>query len=377
MKCICISCFDHYATRMKEIVGFFASKQFDVLYVISDFQHFEKKRFVANYDNCVQVRVPSYKSNLSIKRLLSHHVFSREVFKILKRQQPDVIYCMFPPNSLVKAINKYKKKHDVRVIFDCYDMWPESFPYSRLGFLLKLPFSIWRNLREKNIGCADMLVCVSKSSEDYWNNKHPSIKTKVLMPAITIGDIPKYSFDVSSEINFCYLGNINHIIDIDFAVEFLSKIANKKKTILHLIGDGIKKIEFVEKLEKNNVNVISYGVVFDEEQKKDIFAKCALALNIPRKEIHSTMPLKGIEYLQKGIPFVNTGEGDIANLVNLYRIGFNVSGESLNETVNKIISIDTIQLKEMSNNCQNCYLERFANQNLEFIFENVISTSNK
>lgn len=374
MKCVCISCFDHYATRMKDIISFFQSKNADVTYVLSDYQHFEKKRFVANYDNCIQVHVPSYKKNLSAKRLLSHSIFSKKVYKILKEKKPDVIYCIFPPNSLVKYINKYKKKNNPRVIFDCYDMWPESFPYSKSKKILRLPFSIWRNVREKNIECADLIICVSKTAEEYWSKNHPLLRTKVLMPAIAFNEMPNYSFDTSLEINLLYLGNINHITDIDFGVRLLSKVAAKKKTILHIIGEGNKKSEFVEKLEKNNVRVVSYGVVFNEKQKVEIFSKCVLGLNIPRTEIHSSMPLKGIEYLQKGLPFINTGEGDINSFVKKYKAGLNVNllNEDIDFFANAIVSIDKVSLQSMSDNCRECYLKEFSNQGLSGIFDGLL-----
>ena len=68
--CVCISCFNYYDTRMKQITEFFRRKGYEVIYVTSDFNHFEKRRFKVDYPDTIQVHVPVYKKNISIQMSL-------------------------------------------------------------------------------------------------------------------------------------------------------------------------------------------------------------------------------------------------------------------------------------------------------------------
>ena len=294
MKAICISCFDYYETRIKGIIEYFDSKNYEVRYLISDFNHFSKSKYKADYGGSKQLNVISYKKNLSISRLLSHMQYSKKVTREIKRFKPDVIYCIIPPNSLVKDVGKYKlKNRNVKLIFDIYDMWPESFPYRTQNHIIKFLFSKWAMLRDEHITDADRIIVVSnKSKEDIDKKYH--LNAKVLFPCISLGDVPNYSFDISKKIEFLYLGHVNHITDIELGTEFLGSLSRSREVILHIIGEGQNRERWISMLRQVGIKTICHGVVFDENEKKKIFQMCNFGLNIPRKEINSSMSLKSI-----------------------------------------------------------------------------------
>lgn len=370
MKCVCISCFDHYNTRMGKVTQFFVSKGFETSYLITDYHHFKKMRYQASYPGMatIQVSVPKYEGNMSVQRLYSHFVFSNKVYKLLKKIRPDIIYCMFPPNSLVKKVSRYKKKTGCKLFFDCYDMWPESFPYGKIGRYLKIPFLLWGNLRDRYLDYADLIISVSEEGRDTLSKKVSGTPVSVIKPALSATDIPRYGFDITDEICFLYLGNINHIIDIKLGADLLSNIAKKKRVVLHIIGEGQYLDSFVELLRKSNIEVILHGVIFETEKKKDIFSKCDFGLNIPKEEIHSSMPLKAIEYMNMGLPFLNGGEGDITEIVEEESVGININREDIQQTVKEIIQLTNQEIRELSKNCVRCYEERFSNENYDEIF---------
>lgn len=370
MKCVCISCFDHYTTRMKSIVEFFREKGFDTTYIISDYQHYTKKRFKANYENVIQLHVPAYKKNISMNRLYSHYVFSKKVYKELCALSPDVIFCNFPPNSLVKTLIEYKEKHaGCKVIFDCYDMWPESFPNKKVGKLLAYPLKKWAALRDDYIEQGDLLTTVSQTSYSEFSKKYPGIRTEVIFPSIGPAKPCRYASDIKDSISFLYLGNINFITDIDLGIRFLSEMAKRKKTILHIIGEGQNKAHFVEEVEKNGVSVVSHGTVFNEDKKYEIFSQCNFGLNIPKKEIRSTMALKALEYMRVGLPFVNSGLGDNFYMVKNHKIGINLNASKVEETVDTILGLTDESLQRMSEQCFKFYERTFAQQNMNVLLD--------
>lgn len=339
---------------------------YNVTYLYASYDHFAKKENLNTYKHGVRIKVPSYKKNLSIQRLLSHIVFSMRVREQVKKLSPDLMYCMIPPNSLVMTLSKYKKRHlDTKLVYDVYDAWPESFPYSKKTKLLKIPFSFWKKIRSKYISVADLIMCVSEQGRKAILSEAGATPVKVVKPVIVSGSMPNYKA-TDDRLSFCYLGMVNHITDIDLGVELLGKIAEKKPTSLHIIGEGQNLDEFVSKLTERNVEVVCHGCVFDREEKNKIFELCNMGLNIPRKEIDSTMSLKAVEYMRVGLPFVNNANGDIREIVEEDMIGLNFEG-SINELAEKVLLLNEDDLVDMHKKCEKSYNDRFLSQNYDEI----------
>lgn len=362
-KCVVISCFDYYAIRTKQIIELFQKKGFQTTYLIADFNHFSKNRDAAEHPGGVKLPVPAYRKNLSPARLYSHHVFSRKAYRQLCDIRPDVVYCMFPPNSLVRDVVQYKKKFGTYLIFDCFDFWPESFPYKKFGKLLELPFECWRRLRDNYVEAADKMIVVSEAAEKGWKQIHPNMEVSVIPPYIDAGELPAQKTLQKDAISFCYLGMINHITDIDLGIRLLGDLQKNRKVTLHLIGEGQNKDAFVAGLEQVGVQVIQHGVVFDMDKKNEIFSQCDMGLNIPRPEIQSTMPLKGVEYMRAGLPFLNSASGDIRRIVETEQIGFNIDAQDLSMAAERIAQLKEADMKQLRGNCIAYYNKRTAEQN--------------
>lgn len=368
-RCMCISCFDHYSTRMQLIYNHFVNKGYETKYVYADFDHFSKTKNEHRYKNGIKIKVPEYKKNLSPQRLYSHAVFSNDVIRYIEKYKPDIVYCMIPPNSLVKKLAQYKKKNrNVKLIFDCYDLWPESFPYHINNKLIEIPFEIWGNLRKKYISAADLVIGVSGQQLEDLRPELKGTEARIIKPTIVTGEIPEYKSDVVT-LDFCYLGMVNHITDMDLAVALLGSLAKKRKINLHIIGAGQNLNEFTERLQDVSVNVIQHGVVFDMTEKNTIFSMCNWGLNIPREEINSTMSLKAVEYLRAGLPLLNNALGDIREIVETNNVGVNIQKSDLDETVEKVLNISKIEMVNLHNNVIELYGEYFAKQDLDDILK--------
>lgn len=371
--CVCISCFNHYETRMKHVINFFEQQGYKTTYLTSDYNHFEKRYFKAVYPNTVQVHVPKYTRNMSFARIRSQITFSKEVYYFLKQNNPDVVFSQFPPNSLIKYLTCYKRKTGCRLVLDGYDMWPESLPASNLvKTVLKPVFYFWAWLRDSCIEKSDLVLAVSSSMVDFVKDKWKIVPVKLFLPGVITQDLPKLSFYVEKEISFCYLGNINHITDIDLMVSVLGGIQRYKTVVLHIIGEGQNLEELVGKLNATGIKTICHGVVMDSAAKKDIYAQCNMAINVPREVIHSTMSLKSVEYMGVGLPFINSAEGDTWDIVERRNIGVNINRDNISQTVSKILSLKDTDLLQMHDHCIEYSKKRFEAQNLNDIFKEIL-----
>lgn len=358
-KCVVISSTNYYDVRIKKILDYYNSVDYETYYITSSVEHFSKGKSDCDYKNLIKVPVVSYNKNISVKRLYSHYSFAKKVKKIVSNIKPDLVYCIVPPNSLVKSMAKYKKGTKTNLIFDCFDMWPESFPYHTKNKLIKWAFKKWANLRDDYITAADRVVCVSKVAEDKLKSYNSNLPTRVLYPCLEQKNAlarDGYSLDT---ISICYLGMINHITDTEFAVKLLSLLRKQKKVLFHLIGEGQNKQQFLSQLKDNDIDVVEHGLVFNDDEKNKIFSFCDFGLNIPRKEINSSMPLKGVEYLRFGLPVINSSKGDFCEIIAKDELGINVDNV---ENLDVEMFVDKTNLLQMRKNCVCSYKKRFVDQ---------------
>lgn len=158
-RAVLLSCSDHYNHRLYVIDGYLRSLGYETVYYTSDFDHTSKKVFRCTVPGCRQIHVRPYQKNLSLSRILSHRDFARLVFRELEQDPPDVVVAQLPPNYLAHYAARFKARHpETRLIFEIFDMWPETFPSGSMKRLLALPFSVWAGLRDKNLSAADRVI---------------------------------------------------------------------------------------------------------------------------------------------------------------------------------------------------------------------------
>ena len=356
-----ISSTNHYNVRTGKFVNDYVKKGYDVIYVTSDFDHMTKKRYCFNeYKNSKQLHVISYKKNLSISRILSHLMFSYKTFYMLLACKPELVYVEVPNNSLVKSSAKYKKINNAEIIVDVFDMWPESMPVKTKNMIVNWGFDIWRNFRNKNLKFADQIWIEC----DYYRELLSAQKINLPMETkyLTLENAEtsietKVSED---EIDLCYLGSINNIIDISLIEKIVSEFAKNKRTRIHIIGDGERKDEFLDILKKNSIEIIDHGKVYEIDKLQEIFDQCWFGINVLREDLAIGITMKSISYFRGGLPIINTVQGDTSRFVEECNIGINVDRHDVKSCVLRILNITKDDLACMKNNTRNLFEQKFA-----------------
>lgn len=356
-----ISSTNHYNVRTEKFVNDYVKKGYDVIYVTSDFDHMTKKRYCFNeYKNSKQLHVISYKKNLSISRILSHLMFSYKTFYMLLACKPELVYVEVPNNSLVKSSAKYKKINNAEIIVDVFDMWPESMPVKTKNMIVNWGFDIWRNFRNKNLKFADQIWIEC----DYYRELLSAQKINLPMETkyLTLENAEtsietKVSED---EIDLCYLGSINNIIDISLIEKIVSELAKNKRTRIHIIGDGERKDEFLEILKQNSIEIIDHGKVYEIDKLQEIFNQCWFGVNVLREGLAIGITMKSISYFRGGLPIINTVQGDTSRFVEECNIGINVDRHDVKSCVLRILNITKDDLACMKNNTRNLFEQKFA-----------------
>lgn len=368
MKGVIIILTELYMDRAHLLKAYYASKGYDMTIITSDYSHLSKCKKVV--PGTLQIPVIPYEKNLSIKRLHSHYQFAKDIKKELEQMRPDLIHTVIPANSFAKEMVLYKREHpEVKLIIDVNDLWPEAMPISKVAWML--PFKIWKNIRDKYIEEADQIYAECNLFRQILLKYH-NVPIETLYWASELNPIHKPLHLKENEMHFCYLGSINHIIDIDCIVKLLAACQKIKPTYLHLIGKGEAKEQLIAAVRKQNVKVIDYGAVFDQVEKQRVFSHCNYSLNMMKESVMVGLTTKSLDYLRGQVPMINTIDGDTHDLCETYNIGWNINDSNIDAIASAICkeSID-IQLKRREA-CEKVYLKYFTK---ESFFQTLAKTS--
>ena len=87
MKVTIINCFPSIENnRVIPIMEYYEKHGNEAVMLTSNFHHYNKEKVILNRKNIVQLNVLEYKKNLSLSRIFSHIIFSKKVYKYLKKK---------------------------------------------------------------------------------------------------------------------------------------------------------------------------------------------------------------------------------------------------------------------------------------------------
>ena len=356
---VVISGTNHYEERNKKVIEEYKEQGKTVCYLTSDFHHIKKCQYKFEQEDTIQIHVLPYYKNISVSRLLSHFMFSCKAYRYLKKLKPEVVYTEIPNNSLAYTTAKYRKKNECELIFDIFDMWPEALPVKTGNPILKIAFKIWGDFRNKNLKYADKIYTECNYYQEILGKEgyHMPMETKYLCQDDVDLEIETHWSE--EQIDICYVGSINNIIDIPLMVEFLSKLNQRRKVYFHLIGQGESKERIKRELARNDVNVIDYGSIYDKEELQRIFNKCSFGMNFLVSDVAIGITMKSVTYLRGGIPLLNTVCGDTFRFVDEKNVGKNISRESIEEDIDKILDLKKDDIVALKGNAKSLFEEIF------------------
>ena len=355
-----ISCSDHYAHRLHVADSYLRNCGYDTVYVTSDFDHTSKQPFQCSVSGCVQIHARPYLKNLSLDRILSHREFARDTFRYLETldQLPAVVVVLIPPNFLAHYAAKYKNKHpEVKLIFDIFDLWPETFPFGRLKKLLVPVFRIWAWVRDHSLHAADFITTeCDLFREKLKLPKEKSATVYLCAKPLEIPPIPAVLRE--DALDLCYLGAINNVIGISDICQLIEQLVKTKPVTLHVIGKGERQREFIDAATAAGAEVIYYGVIYDDAEKQKILSRCHFGLNIMKSSVCVGLTMKSIEYFRFGLPIINNIPADTERMVEENDIGVQVGERCFERILGLTVEQNALLRKNVERVFNSMFLER-------------------
>ena len=356
-----ISCSDHYAHRMDLWERCLQINGYVTQYITSDFDHATKQKFVCKVPGSVQLPVMEYRKNLSVQRILSHRMFAKAAKTYLEQVKPDVIVALLPPNFLAHYLAAYKKKHpEVVLIFDIFDLWPETFPFGNLKKLLAPAFRIWAGLRDRNLSAADFVTTECDLFREKLKLPEENSRTVYLCadpsPVVSSPALP------ADHLSLCYLGSINNIIGIAEICELIRNLSQQTKVRFHIIGSGERTQELITRAEDAGADVIFHGAVYDPARKQQILDKCHFGLNIMKSSVCVGLTMKSVDYFRHGIPVINNIPADTRSLVMTQDIGVQLDRDCVGKLLSMYLE-NHLQMRKNVNHVFDRFFTRTCAEN--------------
>ncbi len=325
-------------SRMKAIYSQIAG---DKIVLTSDFNHRKKQYYsfeeMRHPDQQV-LHVPSYNSNIGIKRIWSHIVFARQIKKYLLSldEKPDVIYCSMPTSSSAYVCAKFCRKNGIKFVIDVIDLWPDSLlPLVKGKTLIKALLYPWTYLTRYAYRSADVIMGESVKYANEAKRYNPKAKIFPIYLGVDTNITNKIKENPtvrlqkpSGEIWIAYAGSLGVSYDFDNLLTAVKNIHGSYKYKLWFVGDGVRRNEIQSYITKYGLNAEITGFL-DYEHLLGYLGYCDIAVNIFRDNTKVVYSYKFNDYVAMGCFVLNSLEGETADMVNEYQIGRNFNFSDL------------------------------------------------
>lgn len=278
-----------------------------------------------------------------IENYLSFWWHSKRYLKRLK-EEFDVVYSMsLSPLISVVGATLYARKHHVRHVLHCLDLWPESTVVTGAVRKNSLMYRVLFRWCKAIYGNVDEILISSPSFKRYFDDvlrvKHVPISYVPQPPQVAHGNNP---IQYGHKYNLVYAGNIGTLQLVERIIEAMALIKDKADVKLHLLGMGtrseaVKELIATRKLEGcvEFYGIKSRSVVAD-------FYHNASAIVVPLSHqgtVGDTIPSKLNSSLAYGRPILGIIEGDGRKVLEDAGGAILSRGESMEDIADAILTV--------------------------------------
>lgn len=384
--------------RMGLIAQKLSEKGHQVVWWTSTLNH-AKKTFRATEDKDVSIysnytirllHGPGYKKNVSLQRILHNRIIAKKfIAAALTEERPDIILAALPTVELAKVATNYGKKHNIPVVLDLRDMWPDIMvdimpkilqPLVRL--ILSWQFYAVRKACEDASALFGITSGFLQWGLSYAGRKRNSFDA---VYPLAYSDVKPEETDLGKATDFwrqysinddkknfviVYVGSLVGSHKLHALIEIAKKANNDLRFVI--AGDGPFLKEYQEQAQ-GCPNIIFTGWI--DKPKLWVLLRMAsigVALDAQRKDYLVSISNKVAEYLSAGLPVLSnlpeTSELGKTLLENECGFCFNESDISSFVKVLDKCRSDSQLLKNMSKNARTLYEQKFV---AEKVYENM------
>ena len=344
------------ATRYTFLAQLLHEHGYEVDFITSRFQHWDKRHRDASFDPATDaytvrfIDEPGYPANMCPQRIWSHHVATRNLARFFEQHHDyDLIYCQIPPNDATLAAGRAAKRYGIPFVIDVNDLWPEAFRVALdvpvLSDVLFAPF--YRQAR-KAYALADAVV---GTSDDYASRAFKDREQDIPKVVVYVGnDIDEFDDGAREfasqvvkpvgELWVTYAGTLSACYDIDTLIRAMAKVQHAHPEVkLKLLGDGGERPHLVEAAAETGCDVEFLGYQPYRKMAAYLCASDILVNSLVGKAAQSIVTKIG-DYLAAGKPLINAAVGaEFRHKVEEDGFGINVIPEDANAMAGVVLDL--------------------------------------
>ena len=323
------------SSRYNSIADYAIEMGHDVTVITSSFYHTKKSQRTYNIQalyKTVLIKEPSYKRNVTIKRIIAHSLFAERTLKYLcsLQKKPDIIYLFVPPTGLAEKVVRYAKQNHIRIVIDVLDLWPEAFSMLMPDAVAKLLLAPMKKSVEYAYENVDEIVAVSNTYVQRAIRNNPSSN---IGHSVFIGTDMDYFDSIAKDapalegklrpITMAYIGMLGHSYDLCGVMDAMALLREQgyDDTELLVMGDGPLREKFESYARNKDLPVRFTGrLAYDDMIKK--LVKCDIGINVLIGKSDASIINKHADYVSAAIPVINVQKNqEFGELLKAYDAG--------------------------------------------------------
>ena len=322
--------------------------------------------------------VPRKKSRFSIIRnYLSFWSNSKRWIRRCK-EKFDIVYSMsLSPVTILSAGNLYKKKHHVKHVVHCVDLWPDSVLVTHAVREKSLTYKILYKWSRDLYKQVDHVIFGSPSYGEYFKNvlKLDKPTSFVALPSL-VEKCEGEPYQYEKKFNVLYCGNLGIVQMIELIPQAMKEIKNDDIQF-HVIGMGPKSDELKRLIKEYALEdkVIYHGPIPASRAASYFLSADALYVSLEDKGyVGKTIPNKLVMSMAFGKPIIGVLNGDGKDVLIKASGSFvaDANPKSISEAILKMYYLSPEERKKLGDLNQAYYFKNLSIAHASDVVEQIL-----
>ena len=389
------------------LAKYLSQKGHDVTWWSSTFVHFTKSYFCSEHrefqinpnERLILLHSPvHYRKTTSPMRILCNRCIAKQFMKHSADQaKPDLIFVSWPIPEFAKAAVKYGKKHNVPVIIDIRDLWPDIYYRAVPKFLqplAKIAIHFMRKSLGRTLAQAAGITGITPIAME-WGCSTAGRKTgKNDRVMFITNEVQELSAEDMAENlkwweeqgitrdtwNICFFGALSIHSGVETAIEAVKNLADTHNDIRFIIGGAGDKKEDFMKLAEGCSNILFPGYL-NQKQMNSLMRISKLGVYSIKNtfDFTNTLGNKIIQYFSCSLPVLNSLTGYARTILEQEHCGLTYREGDPDDCAQKILQLynDEPDRQTMAANALAVFMRKFeagiVHQQYEDYFYEIIS----